>query len=183
MCLDENGRLVSGESSKSSHWIIPKDRKKKIEKIKQAINNNEKIIIVSTQLIEAGVDIDCDCVYRDLGPLDSIIQVAGRCNRNKRLATADVYLVNLINENGKTYTGIYDTILLDMVNKILKDKTRIYEKEFLGLINEYFSSVKKRSGMETKLIDSIYELYFDNKTNSTYNSLSTYILTGKWIFF
>lgn len=146
--------------------IIPKDRKKKIEKIKQAINNNEKIIIVSTQLIEAGVDIDCDCVYRDLGPLDSIIQVAGRCNRNKRLATADVYLVNLIKENGKTYTGIYDTILLDMVNKILKDEKRIYEKEFLGLINEYFSSAKKRSGMETKLIDSIYELYFDTKTDN-----------------
>ncbi len=53
-----------------------------------------------------------------------------------------------------------------MVNKILKDETRIYEKEFLGLINEYFSSVKKRSGVETKLIDSIYELYFDTKTDN-----------------
>jgi len=145
--------------------IIPKDRKKKIEKIKQAIDNNEKIIVVSTQLIEAGVDIDCDCVYRDLGPLDSIIQVAGRCNRNKRLATADVYLVNLI-KNGKTYTGIYDPNLLNIVNKILKDKKLIYETEFLDLINEYFGCAKKSSGVETKLIDSIYELYFDKNSDN-----------------
>ncbi|VVB53307.1 CRISPR-associated nuclease/helicase Cas3 [uncultured archaeon] len=146
--------------------IIPKDRKKKIERIKQAIDDNEKIIVVSTQLIEAGVDIDCECVYRDLGPLDSIIQVAGRCNRNKRLATADVYLVNLIKENGKTYTGIYDHNLLNIVNNILKDKKLIYETEFLDLINQYFSYAKKRSGVETKLIDSIYELYFDKNSDN-----------------
>ncbi len=67
--------------------IIPKERKRRIEKIREAIKSKQKIIIVSTQLIEAGVDIDCDCVYRDMGPLDSIMQVSGRCNRNKRLRT------------------------------------------------------------------------------------------------
>jgi len=143
--------------------IVPKERKKRIDDIKEAIKNGQKIIVISTQLIEAGVDIDCDCVYRDLGPLDSIIQVAGRCNRNKRLTIADVFLVKLIKENGKTYTGIYDPILLDIVEKIIKSKTQICESEFLDLINEYFDSAKKRSGMETKLIDSIYELYFYDK--------------------
>ncbi len=125
--------------------IIPKERKERINRIKQAIDNNQKIIIVSTQLIEAGVDIDCDCVYRDLGPLDSIIQVAGRCNRNKRSATADMFLVKLIKENGRTYTGIYDPVLLHIVKKIIKGKTQICESEFLDLINEYFNSVKKKN--------------------------------------
>ena len=59
--------------------ILPIVRK---ERIKQIKNNPSNKIIVSTQLIEAGVDIDLDIVYRDFAPLDSIIQTAGRCNRN-----------------------------------------------------------------------------------------------------
>ena len=45
------------------------------------LKNKNKIIVVSTQLIEAGVDISFKNVIRDFGPFDSIIQVAGRCNR------------------------------------------------------------------------------------------------------
>jgi len=140
--------------------IIPKERRRRIEEIKEAIIKGNKIIVVSTQLIEAGVDIDCDCVYRDMGPLDSIIQVAGRCNRNKKQEQSNVYLLNLVDKNNRPFARIYDPVLLDAVTQILKGKSQIPESGFLRLINEFFRVAKMKSRMETKLINSIYELYY-----------------------
>jgi CRISPR-associated endonuclease/helicase Cas3 len=146
--------------------ITPRERRQRIEYARKAIKNNQKVIIVSTQLIEAGVDIDCDCVYRDRGPLDSIIQIAGRCNRNKRFDKAEMHLVNL--KNGTSYTKIYDPVLLHLVNNLFNNEdnttSQFYEIDFLELINKYFESAKEKSGTEVKLIESLYDLYFYDKT-------------------
>ena len=55
----------------------------------------KRVLCVSTQLIEAGVDIDFATVVRDLAGLDSIAQAAGRCNRNGERATGRVHIVKM----------------------------------------------------------------------------------------
>lgn len=62
--------------------LRPVDRLKLIETVKELTENGHGLLTVSTQLIEAGVDISFDRVYRDLAPIDSIVQAAGRCNRS-----------------------------------------------------------------------------------------------------
>lgn len=82
--------------------MCPAHRKETIKNIREALKNEGQIIVSSTQLIEAGVDMDFPTVYRELAPLESIIQSAGRCNREGglkdeagNLINGDVYLFSL----------------------------------------------------------------------------------------
>ncbi|MGN6701740.1 MAG: CRISPR-associated helicase/endonuclease Cas3, partial [Burkholderiaceae bacterium] len=61
-----------------------------VREIKARLGRGEAVRVVSTQLVEAGVDIDFPVVYRAIAGLDSIAQAAGRCNREGRLAKGKV---------------------------------------------------------------------------------------------
>ncbi|HQO65932.1 MAG TPA: CRISPR-associated helicase/endonuclease Cas3, partial [Spirochaetales bacterium] len=63
----------------------PQHRSDVIAEIKRKLSSGEPIRVISTQLVEAGVDIDFPVVYRAMAGLDSIAQAAGRCNREGRL--------------------------------------------------------------------------------------------------
>lgn len=60
-------------------------RRKILDAVHRKLKSGEPVVLVSTQLIEAGVDVDFPRVFRAFGPMDSIIQSAGRCNREGRL--------------------------------------------------------------------------------------------------
>lgn len=62
--------------------ITPYDREKLLRRIRQNLKDNEPCVVISTSLIESGVDVDFPCGYRELSSLDSILQTAGRVNRN-----------------------------------------------------------------------------------------------------
>lgn len=78
--------------------MCPAHRLDMIDYIKK--RKQKSILCISTQLIEAGVDISFDCVVRAIAGLDSIAQAAGRCNRNGEDPKGkNVYIVNLAEEN------------------------------------------------------------------------------------
>ncbi len=65
--------------------LCPAHRREVVARIKECLQNHLPCRVVATQCIEAGVNLDFDCMYRSLAPLDAIIQAAGRCNRDGRL--------------------------------------------------------------------------------------------------
>jgi len=84
-----------------STGMCPAHRKEVLQIIRDRIKpeNNQPTLCISTQLIEAGVDIDFGSVIRYSAGLDSIAQAAGRCNRNGKRDSGNVYIVNPVEEN------------------------------------------------------------------------------------
>lgn len=129
--------------------VVPKERIESINRIK----SEGPCFVVATQCVEAGVDIDMDFVVRDFAPLDSIIQVAGRCNRNDLASEPrPVELISLRSETGYFYSSIYDAILSQETATVLNeiDGDAIFEKDILPIVKQYFDSLngKKDLGRE-----------------------------------
>ena len=78
----------------NTHFTL-RDRQEKIARCKTLLASDQRVILVSTQLIEAGVDIDFPTVFRDLCPLPNLIQTAGRCNRNGKNERGCVWFFEL----------------------------------------------------------------------------------------
>jgi CRISPR-associated endonuclease/helicase Cas3 len=72
--------------------MCPEHRLALIDEMRRRLRAGETCRVISTQLIEAGVDVDFPVVWRALGPLDSIVQVAGRCNREGRLPAGQMHV-------------------------------------------------------------------------------------------
>jgi len=79
--------------------MCPAHRLSVLRELKDKLSKGERVICVSTQLIEAGIDIDFGTVIRYLAGLDSIAQAAGRCNRNGKRKSGNVWILNPAHEN------------------------------------------------------------------------------------
>ena len=64
-----------------STTMYPKHRKRMLKAIRERLKEGKRCIVIATSLVEAGVDLDFQTVYRQLAGVDSMIQAAGRCNR------------------------------------------------------------------------------------------------------
>jgi CRISPR-associated endonuclease/helicase Cas3 len=123
--------------------VTPKDRLAAIERIKEFAKTNQPCLVVSTQCVEAGVDLDMDFIIRDFGPLDSLIQIAGRCNRHGMRKRGIIEIVLLQeDENDRTFESyIYDKIQIQATRQILGDKEAICEEDVFPLTRAYFEQL------------------------------------------
>ena len=82
-----------------SALMCPDHRKVVLDGINERLKAGKPIICVSTQVMEAGIDVDFGSGIRSLAGFDSIVQAAGRCNREGQKATAPMFIVNPADEN------------------------------------------------------------------------------------
>ena len=141
-----------------SSSLLPPVRRWNIRRIKAS---KKRKIVVSTQVVEAGVDIDLDVVYRDFAPIDSINQSAGRCNRNAQRGTGVVKLFNL----GK-HKHIYDSVLMSITQEVLeKFGDEILEGQLFDLNNDYAAAVRRKitddNNVSQKLIRAMERLQLE----------------------
>ncbi|MDV6378277.1 CRISPR-associated helicase Cas3' [Sporosarcina sp. GW1-11] len=121
--------------------MCPMHRKEVLEEVKSRLGK-EKVVCVSTQLIEAGVDISFESVVRSLAGLDSIAQAAGRCNRHAERELGDVFVIRAKDENlsrlpeiriGAEVTDNYILANPELVDRLLHPKTiETYFTHFLA---------------------------------------------------
>lgn len=78
-----------------SGWRTKHDNQGTINEIKKSLHNKDVILVVSTQIIEAGVDVDFPIIYRHIAPMEALLQTAGRCNRefNKRKGIIKIFML------------------------------------------------------------------------------------------
>lgn len=142
--------------------IIPHSRERVLnENISPLLKDKKPLILISTQVIEAGVDVDFDLVFRDFSPLSSINQAAGRCNRNSSKGISKVHIFR----SGKE--KIYDPTLLSVTEKTFnKYNSIIEESQYFELNTSYFEGIKEKvqdnSYTSEKLIRSILSLKFED---------------------
>ena len=142
-----------------STTMIPQDRKNALTTIRERLRRGQECRVISTSLIEAGVDVDFPVVYRALAGLDSIIQTGGRCNREgKRMRAESVVHI--------FQTGAQAPRMLEQNIAAAERTIRRYEEiDSVEAIHHYFQfllyTLKDKKQLDEKeIVPSVEKLMF-----------------------
>jgi CRISPR-associated endonuclease/helicase Cas3 len=147
--------------------MCPAHRISTLKKIKHLLTenkNNAPVVCVSTQLIEAGVDVDFGTVIRYLAGLDSLTQAAGRCNRNNHNKIGYVHLINPENEKIKYLNDIATGIRV--TERVLD--------EFSNTPNEF-----DNDPIGVKILERYYQYYFHDRKHEMGYKVSPNSIIGR----
>ncbi|MFQ9629314.1 MAG: CRISPR-associated helicase Cas3' [Enterococcus avium] len=160
--------------------MTPNHRSEVLKRIRDALKYQQKIICVTTPLIEAGVDVSFSCVIRSITGLDSIAQAAGRCNRNgESEGLQPVYLVNPVKqleniekmEEIKTKKELTKEILLD--RKFNHDESSLLHPKFMErFFDKFYDRIERTNESEYLINQGSQSLFPMMQKNS--NRKNTY---------
>jgi len=137
-------------------------RREVLRNIKEKLNTNENVIVISTSLIEAGVDIDFPVVFRSIAGLDSIIQAGGRANREGKVESGRVVVFDPSSEDGKIPKAIQDSASITReVIELLKEKAFGLEgiKKYFEIL---YSSTDSNGILDSKNILDEFDIAANN---------------------
>ncbi|EOH98200.1 CRISPR-associated helicase cas3 [Enterococcus haemoperoxidus ATCC BAA-382] len=140
--------------------MCPVHRKDILKELRKQLKNtkkDQKILCITTQLIEAGVDISFESVIRSTAGLDSMAQAAGRCNRNGEAGKQAVYLVNVSSELEKLSRLKEISVGKEVTERMIKDNNeqpRLYDGELLSAKAQtsYFERYYNHEKIENELV-------------------------------
>lgn len=149
--------------------ITPWQRAHRVKLLRRYMKQSGKPLVIATQVVEAGVDLDFDVAIRDQGPLDAIVQVAGRCNRSgKAIEPRQVFVIDLERDSGKLDAPlVYGNVLPDISRRLLDvplKEANLYDK-----LETYFGTLPSRLSDDEFIlfIDAIRKLRFEDNGDSS----------------
>ncbi|MEO1041452.1 MAG: CRISPR-associated endonuclease Cas3'' [Pseudomonadota bacterium] len=128
--------------------LYPKHRSARLAEIRQALRDGMPCRLISTSLIEAGVDLDFPAVYRAECGIESLAQAAGRCNREGKLERGEVVWFRSAEEHGNIRGKTSNSMFADMERRVktAEDVFRDHADPFsLSAIKQYFEGVYWRN--------------------------------------
>ena len=125
--------------------IVPAQRRIRLWALRRHLQQGGRALVVSTQVVEAGVDLDFPATLRDLGPVDALVQVAGRCNREGRCPEARAYVVPL---EGGGAAHVYGAVHLHVARRLLEGVTELPEARYPEWVERYFREAHRRLSQE-----------------------------------
>lgn len=131
--------------------MYPKHRKRILNQITERLKSGKRCVLISTSLVEAGIDLDFQTVYRQLAGLDSIAQAAGRCNREGKYSANESKVFIFQFAEKENVPGQRQQI--DVSESLLKDNCEIADLKTISRYFEMLYHIKGESLDKKKILE------------------------------